>query len=73
MFRDSSTQLYGNERYEGFAVDLIDELSRDLGFSFEILIQEDGNYGTTIDNVTWNGMIGKILDKVNDMIHNKSI
>lgn len=65
MFKDSTIQLYGNDRYEGFAIDMVEQLARLLGFSYEFLIQENNNYGDTKDNVTWDGMIGEILANVN--------
>lgn len=66
MLKDSSLKLSGNERFEGFGVDLIHELSLMLGFNYEFKLQEDGVYGS-INNVTkeWNGMIGELLAEVN--------
>lgn len=67
MIKESTTQLYGNDRYEGFAVDIINELAKELGFTYEILIQEDGSYGNQINN-TWTGMIGEVLAKVSSFL-----
>ena len=65
MLRDSATQLTGNDRFEGYGVDLINELSMLLGFKYEFKLQEDGKYGN-MDNVTkeWNGMIRELQDEV---------
>lgn len=59
MMKDSSSQLLGNERYEGFGIDVIHELSLMFGFNYEFQIYKD--YGS-IDPVTkeWTGMIGAI-------------
>lgn len=65
MLRDSAQQLTGNERFEGFGIDLIHELSLMLGFNYTFRLQEDGAYGS-LNNVTkeWNGMIRELLDEV---------
>ena len=65
MLRDSTQQLYGNERFEGFGIDLIHELSLMLGFNYTFKLQEDGAYGS-LNNVTkeWNGMIRELRDGV---------
>ncbi|KAG4072066.1 hypothetical protein HA402_015565 [Bradysia odoriphaga] len=68
MLRDSSSQLTGNDRFEGFGIDLIHELSLMLGFKYEFKLQEDGKYGN-MDNVTkeWNGMIRELQDERADL------
>lgn len=65
MLKDSATQLTGNDRFEGYAVDLIHELSLLLGFNYVFRLQEDGGYGSK-DNITqeWNGMIKEVLEEV---------
>lgn len=63
MLKDSAEELEGNDRYEGFAIDLIFELSLLMEFSFKFILEEDGNYGVCTNNITneWNGMIGKVI------------
>ncbi|XP_055300709.1 glutamate receptor ionotropic, kainate 2-like isoform X1 [Sitodiplosis mosellana] len=63
MLRDSSLQLTGNDRYEGFGIDIIHELSLMLGFKYEFRLQEDKDYGS-INKVTkeWTGMIRALRD-----------
>lgn len=65
MLRETTVQLSGNDRFEGFCIDLIAELSKLLGFNYTFVIQEDGANGN-LDRTTgeWNGMIRKILDGV---------
>lgn len=46
MFRKSDRTLYGNDRFEGYCIDLLKELAHILGFSYEIRLVEDGKYGT---------------------------
>lgn len=74
MLRDSSSQLTGNDRFEGFGIDLIHELSLMLGFNYNFRLQENGVYGSLINGTKeWSGMIGELLAEVSMSIeHNKS-
>lgn len=65
MLKDSSVKLNGNDRFEGFGIELIDELSKMLGFNYTFHIQEDGVYGS-LNRQTgeWNGMIKELLEYV---------
>lgn len=56
----------GNDRFEGFAIDLIIELSQILGFNYEFKLQEDKHYGKCINEITneWNGMINEVISGV---------
>ncbi|XP_044259602.1 glutamate receptor ionotropic, kainate 2-like isoform X2 [Tribolium madens] len=65
---ETTQQLLGNDRFEGFGIDLMDELSSMLGFNYTIIIQEDGyngNYNATTGE--WNGLIGAILSGKADL------
>ena len=65
MYRENSEALSGNERFEGYNVDLIDEVSKILGFNYTINIVADGKYGSyNAKNKTWNGMVGELLSQV---------
>lgn len=57
--------LEGNARYEGFSVDLIDAIAKDLKFKYEIYLVKDNNYGN-LDKKTneWNGLVKELLDRV---------
>ncbi|OWF48940.1 glutamate receptor 4-like [Mizuhopecten yessoensis] len=54
---------HGNDRFEGFAVDLIKEVAEMLQFDYDIYLVHDGMFGSKIDdsNEEWNGMIGELL------------
>ncbi|XP_026748816.2 glutamate receptor ionotropic, kainate 3-like [Galleria mellonella] len=62
----TSETLEGNDRFEGFAVDLIEYLSRILGFSYEFELETD--YGS-INKETgkWTGMVLKLRDERADL------
>ena len=66
MLKTKSDSLYGNDKYEGFGIDLIHELSLMLGFNYEFRNQEDNKYGSIINNETgeWDGMIKEIREGV---------
>ena len=65
MLVKDSEQKTGNDRYEGYNIDLVESISQILGFNYTIRIVEDGKYGS-YDKATdsWNGMIGELLSQV---------
>lgn len=65
MFKKSDKPLYGNDRFEGYCIDLLRELSGILGFRYEVRLVEDGKYGA-LDEGTgqWNGMVRELMDHV---------
>ncbi|XP_077787971.1 glutamate receptor ionotropic, kainate 3 isoform X3 [Podarcis muralis] len=67
MFIKSDTVLSGNDRFEGYCVDLLREVSRILGFSYEIRVVEDGKYGAQDEKGQWNGMIRELIDHKADL------
>ncbi|XP_042864660.1 glutamate receptor ionotropic, kainate 2-like isoform X5 [Penaeus japonicus] len=68
MLRETSEQLTGNDRYEGFCVDLIHEISEIIGFNYTLKLADDGNHGKFDQKLQkWNGMIGELLDQKADL------
>ena len=65
MLKEATQKLTGNDRYEGFGIELIHELSLLLGFNYTFQLQEDNNYGS-YNRATkeWNGMIRQLMDDV---------
>lgn len=65
MLNQAATEKQGNDRYEGFAIDLIDELSKLLGFKYEFILQEDADFGVPIEGTDrWTGMLGAVMEDV---------
>lgn len=63
MRKESGATLSGNDRYEGFGIDIIQQISEILGFNYTL--QVETNYGKLDDNTgKWSGMLGKIIDEV---------
>ncbi|KAJ3590359.1 hypothetical protein NHX12_008311, partial [Muraenolepis orangiensis] len=56
MLRPNHQELEGNERYEGFCVDMLKELADILKFKYRIRLVADGHYGVPGANGTWTGM-----------------
>ena len=61
----SSSVSSSKQEFEGAAIDILDELSRILGFSYTIYLSPDGKAG--VENPStgeWNGAIKEIVEKV---------
>lgn len=56
--------LTGNERFEGFCVDLIHEICNRLRCKYEYRLVGDDSYGKRHENGTWNGMVGEVINRV---------
>uniref|UniRef100_A0A672M9R7 Glutamate receptor n=1 Tax=Sinocyclocheilus grahami TaxID=75366 RepID=A0A672M9R7_SINGR len=68
MFKKSDKPLYGNDRFEGYCIDLLRELAAILGFTYEIRLVEDGKYGAQEESMgQWNGMIRELMDHKADL------
>ncbi|KAM9321279.1 glutamate receptor ionotropic, kainate 1 [Gastrophryne carolinensis] len=67
MYRKSDKPLYGNDRFEGYCLDLLKELSNILGFTYEVRLVADGKYGAQNDKGEWNGMIRELIDHKADL------
>lgn len=64
MLKKSDKALVGNDRFEGFCVDLLKELAGILGFAYEIRLVPDGKYGFQDDKGQWNGIIRELMEHV---------
>jgi len=64
MLRPNHHELEGNERYEGFCVDMLKELAEILKFKYRIRLVGDGLYGVPGANGTWAGMVGELISRV---------
>lgn len=65
MLKKSADTMTGNDRYEGFGIDVIQELSKMLGFNYTFEVQADNVYGSYSKKTKkWTGMLGKIIADV---------
>lgn len=69
MLKKSDKALVGNNRFEGFCIDLLKELANILGFTYEIRLVPDGRYGSQDDKGQWNGMIRELIEHVSSLVH----
>ncbi|XP_017904442.1 PREDICTED: glutamate receptor ionotropic, kainate 1 isoform X1 [Capra hircus] len=67
MYRKSDKPLYGNDRFEGYCLDLLKELSNILGFIYDVKLVADGKYGAQNDKGEWNGMVKELIDHKADL------
>ena len=65
MIVRSERNLTGNDRYEGYCIDLLKQIASMVGFNYVIKLVPDKKYGA-LDPETgeWNGVVKQILDKV---------
>ncbi|KAK9882219.1 hypothetical protein WA026_019733 [Henosepilachna vigintioctopunctata] len=65
---ESPNTLYGNDRYEGFAIDLIKALAEMEHFNYTFVLREDNDNGSK-DPVSgqWSGMLGDLINKTTDL------
>lgn len=67
MLKNSSKELFGNDRYEGYVVDLISELSKVLKFEYELIIYPTKQYGSCKSGTGCDGMLGTVTSGENDI------
>ncbi|XP_007450680.1 PREDICTED: glutamate receptor ionotropic, kainate 4 [Lipotes vexillifer] len=61
MLKGNHQEMEGNDRYEGFCVDMLKELAEILRFNYKIRLVGDGVYGVPEANGTWTGMVGELI------------
>ena len=67
MYKRDHKVRAGNDRFEGFAVDLIAEVAAMLEFEYDIYLVHDGKFGSKMDDGNWDGMIGELLSGVTSL------
>ncbi|KAG0411256.1 hypothetical protein HPB47_011608 [Ixodes persulcatus] len=67
MMKDNKN-LTGNDRFDGFCIDLLRTIADLLGFNYELYLVPDKKFG--VENTStgeWNGMVREIIDKNADL------
>ncbi|KOB77595.1 Ionotropic glutamate receptor, partial [Operophtera brumata] len=68
MRKEASEKLTGNAQFEGYAIDLIYEISKILGFNYTFKLAPDGRYGShNRETKEWDGMIRELLEQRADL------
>ncbi|XP_073710384.1 glutamate receptor 1a isoform X4 [Misgurnus anguillicaudatus] len=62
MLKKNHEQFNGNEKYEGYCVELAAEIAKHVGYQYKLKIVADGKYGARDpDTKMWNGMVGELV------------
>lgn len=66
--KSSTRQLTGNDRYEGFCIDIIKEIAELRGFNYTFIVSPNNAYGSK-DTKTgeWNGIVRELMDHRADL------
>ena len=57
--------LIGNQKFEGFCIDLLEKIAKLCNFTYEIREVNDGQHGSfSFITNKWNGIVGEIIEKV---------
>uniref|UniRef100_A0A5S6QTR9 Glutamate receptor 1 n=1 Tax=Trichuris muris TaxID=70415 RepID=A0A5S6QTR9_TRIMR len=68
MYKADAENYKGNERFEGYCVDLMKLLSEKIdNFLYEIRIAKDGRTGSLTPDGTWDGLVGELMRGEADM------
>lgn len=63
--RKRDANLTGNDRFEGFCIDLLKTIAENLGFHYELYLVPDGKFGAEdVQTKQWNGLVRELMDKV---------
>ncbi|XP_068900417.1 glutamate receptor ionotropic, kainate 2-like isoform X1 [Tenebrio molitor] len=64
----TQNNVVGNERYEGFCIDLLREIASMVGFEYRIELVPDSKYGVIdLETGEWNGIVRQLMDKKADL------
>uniref|UniRef100_H2ZEN8 Glutamate receptor n=1 Tax=Ciona savignyi TaxID=51511 RepID=H2ZEN8_CIOSA len=64
VFKDTNEE---DSDYQGYCIDLLNLLAKDLKFSYKMVEVGDTNYGDELEDGTWDGMIGEVMKGHADM------
>ena len=58
-----------SSRYEGFCIDLLNAIAKNLHFDYVIYEVEDGRFGAQDQRTgEWRGLVRELIDKVSDFV-----
>ncbi|KAF7707265.1 glutamate receptor 1a [Silurus meridionalis] len=62
MLKKNHEKLLGNDKYEGYCVELAAEIAKHVGYDYKLKIVADGKYGARDpETKMWNGMVGELV------------
>ncbi|XP_077485672.1 glutamate receptor ionotropic, kainate 2-like isoform X1 [Amblyomma americanum] len=69
MLKENHAELEGNAKYEGYCIDLLEEIAKlpDINIKYKIREVADKAHGRRDEKNEWNGMIGELLQGKADL------
>lgn len=64
MLKEGHGRLEGNDKYEGYVVDLIQMIANEINITYEFRLRSDGNGKRDKKTNKWNGIIGEVQEMV---------
>ncbi|KAM6952624.1 glutamate receptor 1a [Lycodopsis pacificus] len=62
MLKKNHEQLVGNDKYEGYIVELAAEIAKHVSYQYKLKVVSDGKYGARdAESKMWNGMVGELV------------
>ncbi|XP_075959937.1 glutamate receptor 1a isoform X4 [Anarhichas minor] len=62
MLKKNHEQLVGNDKYEGYIVELAAEIAKHVSYQYKLKVVSDGKYGAKDPEIKmWNGMVGELV------------
>ncbi|XP_034399267.1 glutamate receptor 1a [Cyclopterus lumpus] len=62
MLKKNHEQLVGNDKYEGYIVELAAEIAKHVSYQYKLKVVSDGKYGASDpETKMWNGMVGELV------------
>lgn len=66
MLRENKN-FTGNDRYEGFCIDLLRRIASQIGFQYNIRLVPDHMYGVyDPETKQWNGIVRELMERVSE-------
>ncbi|XP_075750683.1 glutamate receptor ionotropic, kainate 1-like [Rhipicephalus microplus] len=65
--KDLKTSSAGEDRLDGYCVDILRQMALLLGFRFELRLVRDGTYGVVNSRGKWSGIIREVMDREADL------
>jgi hypothetical protein len=64
MLKPDHKDRTGNDKYEGYVVDLIQMISEEINITYEFKLRNDGNGKKDKKTGKWDGLIGEVQELV---------
>ncbi|XP_050427758.1 glutamate receptor ionotropic, kainate 2-like [Adelges cooleyi] len=62
MLKDDHVNRVGNDKYQGYVVDLIQMIAEEINITYEFRLRNDGNGKKDKKTGKWNGLIGEVQE-----------